>query len=147
MSQQTPPSGGPESAVAPATENPSKKRPLETAAAEFLEQGWKLLGSVETKKEHPPGNVKVMGVGEPAGLYLILKKKERNVKKLMPGKKKISHIIKNNRDILSLAIVLLINIIYIEAGIFKMLNGKIWDILIPVVNQNLANSMTLFHIS
>ena len=57
----------PETAVPPNTQNPSKKRPLEASGAEFLERGWKLLESVEIKKEHPPATLKHVPIGETKG--------------------------------------------------------------------------------
>ena len=50
----------------------SNKRPLESATAEFLENGWELLSEVHSKKEYPLAQVKSMPIGELKGIYCIL---------------------------------------------------------------------------
>ena len=41
---------------------------LEASAAEFIENGWKLLSEVHSKQEYPFGNVKSMLIGESKGI-------------------------------------------------------------------------------
>lgn len=53
----------------PQNPSPSKKRPLESAAAEFTEKGWKLVADVFLNKQYPFGEVKSMPIGEPKGIY------------------------------------------------------------------------------
>ena len=68
----TSPIDAPESAAPIPPQNPTKKRPLEASAAEFLERGWKLVESVEPKKDHPYALLKDVPIGEPKGKYIYL---------------------------------------------------------------------------
>jgi hypothetical protein len=67
--QSTSPQDAPESDTPPTTQNPPKKRSLESCVSEFVEKGWKLLESVQPIKEYPPASLKDMPTGEPKGMY------------------------------------------------------------------------------
>jgi hypothetical protein len=50
------------------TRSTPKKRSLESAAAEFIEKGWKLLSSVREKEEHPKAILKTLSIGDTNGM-------------------------------------------------------------------------------
>jgi|BogFormECP04_OM1_1039644.scaffolds.fasta_scaffold00653_4 hypothetical protein len=51
--------------------NVSNKRPLESAAAEFVENGWNLLSEVHEKKDYPNAQIKSMPLGDSKGIQFI----------------------------------------------------------------------------
>lgn len=110
MSQPTPVDGSSHSTTSQTPENPSKKRPLESIAADFIDSEWKLLSGVSLKEEHTLSTIREMNYGVPIGIMSIFKHVWSVFAK-----------------------------IFIEGAFFKMFK-KVFDILLPVVNQSLANS-------
>jgi hypothetical protein len=64
LMSQHPPNDASVSDTTPPPQTPSRKRTLESSAAEFIEKGWRLVENVKPKKEHPLGTVKETKLGE-----------------------------------------------------------------------------------
>ena len=115
MSQHTPPNDAFEEGTAAQSQNSPKKRQLEDSSAEFLEKGWRLVENVTLKKEHSIGNIKETRIGDTDGKIKIEKRRKGKLK------------------------------CYVEDSFFKMINDKVFDQLLAVVNQSLSNSMTCYY--